>query len=253
MLCPKCKKKETQVVTTFYENNLNVVKRQRQCECSNLFLTYEINTSELSKKSALIIKKTKNTKKRKLSRREEWIDFRIYLYGIFRIIEMYKSITKVSKKFKTKYKKNKNTVIAVNKLPNRKSYAAAFDIDYKTNEITKFQDVKLINVKKTIEHCISLPIYWKKKKTFFGNTIEIKDFKDLDQRSKLSEINEFNRSVTSYVNKEKYDTDFYLNNVYAKDLIKTGSLFKKDLEELNKVLKFFFSDPKHWLWFTTVR
>lgn len=253
MLCPKCKKKESQVVTTFYENNLNVIKRQRKCECSNLFFTYEINKSELSKKSALIIKKTKNFKKRKLSRREEWIDFRIYLYGIFRIAEMYKSIRKVNKTFLTRYKPSKNTVTAVNKLPNRKSYAAAFDIEYKTNKITKYLDVRLKNVKKTIEDCISLPAYWKKKKILFGNILEIKDLKDLSQRERLNEINEFNRSVTSYVNKPKYDTNFYSNNIYAKDLVKTGSLNKKDLEEFNKLLHSFFSDPKSWLWFTTVR
>ena len=209
-------------------------------------------------KSNLIIKKnSKKNKKRIFSNREKWIDFRIYLYGILRITEMILAMNKAEKEFKKRYKITEKTVIGVNKYPNRKSYAAMFDISDREDKINNFSEVRIENVKTTITKCVALPVYWKKKKFFFKETLEVKDIKKLGRNLLLKEIEEYNRSVTSYVNKEKYDTDFYLNNIYAKEIANSETLkdkkFFKNFELFNETLKFLFINSKHWLWFKGIR
>ena len=63
MLCPKCKKKETSIVKELYESSTNTVKRQRECKCGNLFVTYEIDKLGLKSKPAKILRNSHQLKK----------------------------------------------------------------------------------------------------------------------------------------------------------------------------------------------
>ena len=85
MLCPKCKKFETKIEKEIYDSSLNSIKRQRLCSCGYVFVSYELSKDELKSKSAKILKNSIKTKKiRKLTIKEQWLDFRIFLYGFCR-------------------------------------------------------------------------------------------------------------------------------------------------------------------------
>ena len=243
MICPKCKKNETSIIKTFYESLTNTVKRQRTCICGNLFVTYEIDKSGLKSKSARILKSSHQLKKeRKPTTKEEWIDYRIFLYGLFRIKAIISSYQIASDKFEKKYKFRIDTLVGPTKFPNKKSYFSVF------NPHTKdYTDVKIERVKQTIKQCIETKMYWKKKKSLFKNIIE-PDFKN--KRAISDEINEYNRSITSYVRKDKYNSDFY-NKYLDKMLIKDDPIDLTD-EEIRKMKKLFFS-AQNWIWYEEVR
>ena len=65
MICPKCKKNETSILKTIYESSTNTVKRQRQCNCGNLFVTYEIDKLGLKSKSSTILKSSHKLKQKR--------------------------------------------------------------------------------------------------------------------------------------------------------------------------------------------
>lgn len=241
MICPKCKKNETSILKTFYESLTNTVKRQRTCKCGNLFVTYEIDKSELKAKSAKILKNSiQLKKKRKPTIKEEWIDFRVFLYGFMRIRAIFKASRKAIGKFDKKFKSSDNTFLAANKFSNRKSYFIVHDPNTKN-----YSEVKLEGVKETIKECLNYNFYWKKRKDFFKNKIIPKKN---DARAYNDEAQEYFRSITSYVAKEKYNTDFYSNNKYFDEMLSVLEI-KEDREMLKKSL---FSS-QNWIWYESVR
>jgi hypothetical protein len=256
MICPKCKKNETSILKTFYESLTNTVKRQRTCKCGNLFITYEIDKSGLKSKSAIILKNSiQLKKKRRPSVKEEWIDFRVFYYGFLRVSAMQTSLDKALKKFGKKYKTNEQTGIFVGKMPNRKSYVWVRNFN-KKGKTKDFVEEKIENVKKTIGKCIASDLYWKKKKFFFKNIV-VPNLNDKNIKNAiLKEIDEFNRSITSYVRKSKYDTNFYTNNSKFNNAIFDSEDFKGIFDNKKQFEEYIakkFTLSKSWLWFESIR
>ena len=186
MICPKCKKNETSILKTIYESSTNTVKRQRQCNCGNLFVTYEIDKLGLKSKSSTILKSSHKLKqKRKPTAKEEWIDFKVFLYAFMRIKAIISSSISAVDKFDKKFKAREDTFFGPTKFPNKKSFFAVFNRKNKD-----YSDVKIERVKQTIKSCVETKTYWKKKKKLFKNII-IPDLKD--KRAISDEINQYNR------------------------------------------------------------
>ena len=215
MLCPACKKLETSILKTSYESFTNTVKRQRTCDCGNLFETYEIDKSGLKVKPAKILKNSIQVKKkRKPTIKEEWIDFRVFLYGFMRMKAIFSAVMNAKDKFDKKFKYGEQTLVAATKFPNKKSFFSVFNRN--NNE---YSDVKIEGVKQTIKKCLDLSIYWKKRKYFFKNkSIPEKN----DARAFNDEAQEYFRSITSYVKNDKYNADFYSNNKYFDEMSFVG-------------------------------
>jgi len=256
MICPKCKKNETSILKTFYESLTNTVKRQRTCKCGNLFVTYEIDKSGLKSKSVIILKNSSQSKrKRRPSVKEEWIDFRVFYYGFLRVLAMNTSIKKALDKFDKKYKSNEQTGIFVDKMPNRKSYAWVSNFN-KKGKPKDLVEEKIENVKKTIAKCVASDVYWKKKKFLFKNII-VPDLNDKnDKNAIIKEIDEFNRSITSYVRKSKYDTNFYTNNSKYSNALFDSEDFKgifDNKKQFEEYIAKLFTLSKTWLWFEDIR
>jgi len=256
MICPKCKKNETSILKTFYESLTNTVKRQRTCKCGNVFVTYEIDKSGLKSKSAIILKNSIQLKKRRRpSVKEEWIDFRVFYYGFLRVTAMQKSIDKALREFEKKYKTNEQIGVFVDKMPNRKSYVQVSNFN-KKSKTKDFVEEKIENVKKTIKKCVASDLYWKKKKFFFKNIV-VPNLNDKNNKNAiLKEIDEFNRSITSYVRKSKYDTNFYTNNSKYSNAIFDSEDFKGIFDNKRQFEEYIvqtFTLSKSWLWFESIR
>ena len=241
MLCPACKKLETSILKTSYESSTNTVKRQRTCDCGNLFETYEIDKSGLKVKPAKILKNSIQVKKkRKPTIKEEWIDFRVFLYGFMRMKAIFSAVMNAKDKFDKKFKYGEQTLVAATKFPNKKSFFSVFNRN--NNE---YSDVKIEGVKQTIKKCLDLSIYWKKRKYFFKNkSIPEKN----DARAFNDEAQEYFRSITSYVKNDKYNADFYSNNKYFDEMLSVVEI-KEDREKLRKA---YFSS-QNWIWYEEVR
>jgi hypothetical protein len=241
MLCPACKKLETSILKTSYESFTNTVKRQRTCDCGNLFETYEIDKSGLKVKPAKILKNSIQVKKkRKPTIKEEWIDFRVFLYGFMRMKAIFSAVMNAKDKFDKKFKYGEQTLVAATKFPNKKSFFSVFNRN--NNE---YSDVKIEGVKQTIKKCLDLSIYWKKRKYFFKNkSIPEKN----DARAFNDEAQEYFRSITSYVKNDKYNADFYSNNKYFDEMLSVVEI-KEDREKLRKA---YFSS-QNWIWYEEVR
>ena len=241
MLCPACKKLETSILKTSYESFTNTVKRQRTCDCGNLFETYEIDKSGLKVKPAKILKNSIQVKKkRKPTIKEEWIDFRVFLYGFMRMKAIFSAVMNAKDKFDKKFKYGEQTLVAATKFPNKKSFFSVFNRN--NNE---YSDVKIEGVKQTIKKCLDLSIYWKKRKYFFKNkSIPEKN----DARAFNDEAQEYFRSITSYVKNDKYNADFYSNNKYFDEMLSVLEI-KEDREKLRKA---YFSS-QNWIWYEEVR
>ena len=241
MLCPACKKLETSILKTSYESFTNTVKRQRTCDCGNLFETYEIDKSGLKVKPAKILKNSIQVKKkRKPTIKEEWIDFRVFLYGFLRMKAIFSAVMNAKDKFDKKFKYGEQTLVAATKFPNKKSFFSVFNRN--NNE---YSDVKIEGVKQTIKKCLDLSIYWKKRKYFFKNkSIPEKN----DARAFNDEAQEYFRSITSYVKNDKYNADFYSNNKYFDEMLSVLEI-KEDREKLRKD---YFSS-QNWIWYEEVR
>jgi len=241
MLCPACKKLETSILKTSYESFTNTVKRQRTCDCGNLFETYEIDKSGLKVKPAKILKNSIQVKKkRKPTIKEEWIDFRVFLYGFMRMKAIFSAVMNAKDKFDKKFKYGEQTLVGATKFPNKKSFFSVFNRN--NNE---YSDVKIEGVKQTIKKCLDLSIYWKKRKYFFKNkSIPEKN----DARAFNDEAQEYFRSITSYVKNDKYNADFYSNNKYFDEMLSVLEI-KEDREKLRKA---YFSS-QNWIWYEEVR
>ena len=241
MLCPACKKLETSILKTSYESFTNTVKRQRTCDCGNLFETYEIDKSGLKVKPAKILKNSIQVKKkRKPTIKEEWIDFRVFLYGYMRMKAIFSAVMNAKDKFDKKFKYGEQTLVAATKFPNKKSFFSVFNRN--NNE---YSDVKIEGVKQTIKKCLDLSIYWKKRKYFFKNkSIPEKN----DARAFNDEAQEYFRSITSYVKNDKYNADFYSNNKYFDEMLSALEI-KEDREKARKTI---FSSQS-WIWYEEVR
>ena len=247
MICLKCKKNETSILKTFYESLTNTVKRQRTCICGNIFVTYEIDKSELKSKSARILKSSHQLKKkRKPTTKEEWLDFKVFLYAFMRIRAIISSSVSAVDKFdkKFKYKFSEETFLGPTKFPNKKSFFSVFSRKNKD-----YSDVKIERVKQTIKSCVKTKTYWKNKKKLFKNII-IPELED--KRAISDEINQYNRSITSNIRNEKYDTpDFFNNSKYFNEMI---DLYGDGLtKEQLKILKKNIFSSRYWNWYTEVR
>ena len=246
MLCPKCKKIETKIEKEIYDSSLNSIKRQRSCSCGYLFVSYELSKDELKSKSAKILKNSVNTKKiRKLTIKEQWLDFRIFLYGFCRIIELKKTIDYCSKEFDKKFKSPKKPFMGPVKWKNRKSYFMIYDKEREKD----FIEMRLEGVKETIKKCIKFKIYWSQKSKFFPDKLEPK----LGNKTFMAnEAQEYFRSVTSNVHKEKYNNQFYLNSIYFEKLLSDSNI--QDFEGISeKDFKDYIFGPQVWSWYEDIR
>ena len=179
-------------------------------------------------------------KKRKPTIKEEWIDFRVFLYGFMRMKAIFSAVMNAKDKFDKKFKYGEQTLVAATKFPNKKSFFSVFNRN--NNE---YSDVKIEGVKQTIKKCLDLSIYWKKRKYFFKNkSIPEKN----DARAFNDEAQEYFRSITSYVKNDKYNADFYSNNKYFDEMLSVVEI-KEDREKLRKA---YFSS-QNWIWYEEVR
>ena len=89
---------------------------------------------------------------------------------------MNSAIQKAVKRFDKKYKSNEQTIIIVDKMPNRKSYAFVSNLN-KKGKVKEIEEEKIENVKETIRKCVYSNTYWKKKKFLFKNIV-VPDLED---------------------------------------------------------------------------
>jgi hypothetical protein len=159
-------------------------------------------------------------KKRKPTIKEDWADFRIFLYGFMRMWEIVRSGVKAFDEFGKKFKYddiiNDENIVGgtIKSLKNKKSYFVV--VNSKTGEE---YELKIEGVKHTIKRCLALKIYWKKRKKFFKDKI-FPEKNDKDYATAYNdEAQQYFRTITSYITTDKYDNrDFYIKNKYFEDI-----------------------------------
>ena len=78
MLCPKCKKKNSEEINTEFIVDINYIKRSRKCTCGNEFTTFEV-ISDVHIENARI--KFTGLTKSKTPKRTAWQDWRFLCYA----------------------------------------------------------------------------------------------------------------------------------------------------------------------------
>ena len=184
-------------------------------------------------------------KKRKPTIKEDWADFRVFLYGFMRMIQVSTTFLKTNAEFEEKFPTtdDKNVYGGVMKsISNKKGYVHILNV--KTDE---YLEIKLEGVKKTIKRCLNMDIYWRKRKHFLKNKNTPKKG---DVRAYSDEAQEYFRSITSNIKNEKYDNVFYSNNKNYEEILTALNIKEKDERELIKKL---FLSPARWTWYKEIR
>jgi len=227
MICPECKKNITSIVSDKLHKKSNTVERKRYCVCGNLFSTFE--------------KFKKIRKIRKIRPDSYWKNERIHLYAMYRYNAAVKAFKKVFKKVglvtKKIYDPKKQTSFftADQRIKTIEDYNKIYgEKDNKKIKKTKdpFFNLKIFyeeSKKKTISNIIKDPAYWNIRENIIDKSKDDKFDKDKVRK----EIDEFYKSVCSYVKNDEYNQDFFI---------------KMDPE-----MKWFWSDKEIWEIYTTVR
>lgn len=223
MICPSCNKNMTSVVKDVFIKKINSIKRDRYCRCGFLFSTFEK------------FEKSSNIKKQRPA--TLWKNDRMLWYGISRYESYNKTLKKIFQKLNIKRKvifkdkfityftydsnfktskfsnkikfldwKNKN----INKLPQYHEHISNFKgkswLEVKVENKKKIK-AKIDDKKQTILNIIRNPDYWLLREYYFPK-------KDSDERLNKDifrkEVQEFYKSVCSYVTDPKYNQDFFI-------------------------------------------
>ena len=171
MICPRCKKYKTSIVSDNYNKKTNTVERKRRCSCGNLFSTFE--------------KFASSRNKRKARADTVWKDIRFMYYGNQRITV---AITTIWRALNKIY----NLKIASSRLAGNEPFEnpKVIDIVRKTRfafytingkpylSIKKFNSkkeykFKIQSKKKTIIHLLKKTMYWAHRELIFGDDVWI--------------------------------------------------------------------------------
>lgn len=195
----------TSVIRDTFIKKTNTVKRDRYCKCGNFFSTYE--------------KFVKSTKSRKERPDTLWKNERVIWYAILR----YAAASKIERKSSIKIgldlkkiHKNKKSLIKQFKIIsskteyirswNKNKGKSWFEIKFKKKKIIH----KMESKKQTIKNILKDPYYWELRQYFFPN----KSCYDLFNKDKVrKEINEFYKSICSYIDQKQYNKDFFMKNL----------------------------------------
>ena len=161
MLCPRCKKQETSIADKKQDIKSNLVLRNRYCpKCDFTFSTNE---------------KIKIIKKRKPRPEKLLMNFRFYLYGMYRIAAILDTENKLFKSQGGK-DKAKFDVIRWVQTSSGKSKVILADVKYKNNKKIFNTSVEryLERKKETIEHILSFDCYWLYKNSIINTNFNLR-------------------------------------------------------------------------------
>ena len=226
MICPECKKNKTSIISSKFEKYANLVKRKRYCICGNLFSTYE--------------KFEKIRKKRKPRSDTIWKNERIIKYANRRITAAIIAIRKAYK-IVFKLKSHIDSKASANKIKNLLKHCECADKKGKSylTLVTKKGKRHKFNIegkKQSIRIIVNNPLYWADKWYLFKDyydaprtfaertdkkykvpnpyTNQAPEIKEnwLDKDKKRKEVDEYYKSVCSYIKDEQYNQDFFVQN-----------------------------------------
>lgn len=228
MICPNCKKQETTEVKINKQNK--DVQRERYCSgCDFSFSTVE---------------KIKNFKKRKPRLKKLLMNYRFYIYGVHRVLKLAQAYKEITKNITSKNLKNFGIGFVKN------TGKSGIYLHNKISKKTYVQNPE--RKKQTIENIISHPSYWIYKNSLFKKEIiSESDIEIISKRLKENslkkwriqaiktgsikernladmvwkELEEFHKSVSTYIHKEEFNRDFFINYKLLEDI---------DSKELNK-------------------
>lgn len=213
----------TSVIKDAFIKKTNSIKRDRFCKCGFLFSTFEK------------FQKSSNSKKQRPS--TLWKNDRMLWYGIARFESYNKTLKKIFQKlnmqrkvvfenkfityftydlkFKTpKFKrkveflewKNKNVNKLMNYYENVTNIKGRSWLEVKVGNKKKIKS-RIDDKKQTITNIIKNPDYWSLREHYFPNK---ESDERLDKDIFRKEIQEFYKSVCSYVTDPKYNQDFFI-------------------------------------------
>lgn len=252
MICPKCKKQETTEIKINKQNK--DVQRERYCPgCDFSFSTVE---------------KIKSYKKRKPRLKKLLMNYRFYMYGVHRVLKFWQTYKKIVKNINSK---NLNSFdIGFVKKTGKPGI-------YLHNKISKKTYVQNPERKKqTIENIIGHPSYWMYKNFLFNKEIIYEsDIEIISKRLKedslkkwrtqaiknksvkernlsdmvWNELEEFHKSVSTYIHKEEFNREFFINYKLLDDV----DLKEKNKEDLWKLGSDLWKNNDIWEFYLAAR
>ena len=221
MLCPRCKKIATSIVSEKYDKKTNSVKRNYKCVCGKSFETSE---------------KIKKLEKRKPKKNTEWKDARFCHYAITRLTDCIDDVVNEvyslffgSKKFKheeankqsIKYdmfkenakKRNEFIIKMFKEGITKKGGKLFFKLPIEQGKFDlliagkKLNKIKLKTKIETINSIVKDVHYWEVRNLFLNKPIEDMENKSIFRK----EIKEFYKSVCDYIKQPKYNKNFFIH------------------------------------------
>lgn len=212
MLCPKCKKQNTEEVNIEFIVDINSIKRSRKCTCGNVFTTFEvISDVHIDNTKLKIVGLTKS----KTPKRTAWQDWRFLCYARVYYFNVAFKLKEILLKEKIDIKKlQKDIEILSIKSTSRGKICYEFK-DKTNNRKYKFlmHNLKTNSVKKLLEN----PDYWKNWK-IHNQTKEnpSKEVKNKEAHQFIKSLNHKKNGIRS----EKYDIDFFKKDSFLNIEIK---------------------------------
>lgn len=212
MICPLCKKHETSIVSDKLDKKNNTVKRKRYCKCGNHFMTFE--------------KFYSLRKKRKLRPSSYWKNERMYFYGLYRYNAGVDAWKKLLGKFnitsKELFDQKYPGVLSIfldskNKKKINSKDIPKYKIFYEEKKGKAFVGMEINNKtlnypvetkKDTIKKILEQDEYWEIRENVLDKPVN--DKKNLNLFRK--EIDEYYKSVCSYIKDEEFNQDFFIKN-----------------------------------------
>lgn len=237
MLCPSCKKRETSIVSDKYNKKTNTIERKRYCICGNLFATYE--------------KFASSRKKRKARADTIWKNTRFIYYADQRITVAHVALIRaINKIFNLKLTKIEG--LDLSNYDNYKNKLNQTEIEFFSSKGKSYFTIRKYNSKKihkykiqgkkqSIRYLLKKNAYWAHREAVYGNvwdfkapfvpiiktsvkkpssikniiasTKNVKLERDIFNKDLVrKEIDEFYKSVCSYIKDKEYNQDFFIKN-----------------------------------------
>ena len=247
MLCPKCKKYKTSIVSDKYNKKTNTVERKRRCSCGNLFSTFE--------------KFASSRNKRKPRDDSLWKDIRFMYYGNQRITV---AITTIWRALNKIY----NLKIASSRLAGKEPFEnpKVIDIVSKTGfafytingkpylSIKKFDSkkeykFKIQSKKETIRHLLKKTMYWAHRELIFEDDVRVSK-SHLEATKILLEPEAYKKEVAAAAEHEliKETKSILLRKVEQLKLEKNmfdKDIVRKEADELYKSVCSYIKDKRY--------
>jgi hypothetical protein len=252
MICPKCKKQETTEVKINKQHK--DVQRERYCSgCDFSFSTVE---------------KIKSYNKRKPRLKKLLMNYRFYMYGLHRVIKLAQVYNKITQNITSKNLNSFDIGFVMN------TGKSGIYLHNKKSKKTYVQNPE--RKKQTIENIISHPSYWTYKNSLFNKEIiSESDIEIISKRLKegslkkwriqaiktgsieeknladivWKELEEFHKSVSTYIHKEEFNREFFINYKLLEDL----DLKESNKEDLWKMGSDLWRVDEHWKFYLASR